>query len=330
MSRKDLDQLMATLAVADVNLSHCIIRAAVRHAVARKNTPTIHYGLTGTCFLHFDGEPTVRLDPHTLVIAPANKPLSVTTPRGAGNVGRERDGPFEMSVTDLSTRQSQLKSESEATFVSGSFRASYGPAHDLFASLTSPIVEPFGQHGQIDKVMSNALAELAAGEPGSGAMSEALFKQVLFTLLRRSKTSENPWIERFALLGDPPVARAFAQMASRPSDRHTAQSLSQTVGLSRSAFMARFHTALGDSPMSVLRGLRMRLAAGLLSANAQSIDQVALRAGYKSRSSFTRAFRWHYDSDPSAYRALHQRAAAAETSEVTDKSYPDTERSAAH
>ena len=160
-------------------------------------------------------------------------------------------------------------------------------------------------------------------------MSEALFKQVLFTLLRRSMTSENPWIERFALLGDPPVARAFAQMASRPSDRHTAQSLSQTVGLSRSAFMARFHTGLGDSPMPVLRDLRMRLAAGLLSANAQSIDQVALRAGYKSRSSFTRAFRRHYDSDPSAYRASHQRAAAAETSEVTGKSYSSPERSTA-
>jgi AraC family transcriptional activator of mtrCDE len=327
MSRKDLDQLMATLAVADVKLLHCALRAAVQYTVARKNTPTIHYGLTGTCFLHFNGEPPVRLDPHTLVIAPANKPLSVTTLQGADDFGRERDGPFEMGVTDLSTHH--LKREPKATFVSGSFRASYGPALDLFASLTSPIVEPFDQHDQLDKVMNYALAELAAGEPGSGAMSETLFKQVLFTLLRRSMTSENPWIERFALLGDPPVARAFGRMASRPSDHHTAQSLSQAVGLSRSAFMARFHTALGDSPMSVLRGLRMRLAAGLLSANAQSIDQVALRAGYKSRSSFTRAFRRYHDSDPSAYRASQQRAAAGETSEAVNDPSPPTERSAA-
>jgi AraC family transcriptional activator of mtrCDE len=329
MSRENLDRLMATLAVADVKLSHHVLRAATQYAVAGKNTPTIHYGLTGTCFLHFDREPPVRLDPHTLVIAPANKPLSVTTMQGADGFGRVRDEPVEMGVTALPTRQGHTRGHSEATFISGSFRASYGATLGLFASLTSLIVESFDQHDQLDKVMNYALAEQAAGEPGSGAMSEALFKQMLFTLLRRSMSSENPWIERFALLSDPPVARAFAQMASRPSDRHTAQSLSQAVGLSRSAFMARFHTALSDSPMSVLRVLRMRLAAGLLSANAQSVDQVALSAGYKSRSSFTRAFRRHYDSDPSAYRALYQRAAASETSEAMGQPSPPTERSAA-
>jgi AraC family transcriptional activator of mtrCDE len=329
MSREDLHRLMATLAVADVKLSHHVLRAATQYAVAGKNTPTIHYGLTGTCFLHFDREPPVRLDPHTLVIAPANRPLSVTTLQGSAGFGQGPDKPVEMGVTPLPTRQGHQRGNSEATFISGSFRASYGAALDLFGSLNSLIVEPFDQHDQLDKVMNYALAELAAGEPGSGAMSQTLFKQVLFALLRRSMTSENPWIERFALLSDPPVARAFAQMASRPSDRHTAQSLSQAVGLSRSAFMARFHTALGDSPMSVLRGLRMRLATGLLSANAQSIDQVALSAGYRSRSSFTRAFRRLHDSDPSEYRASHQRAAAAEIPEATDKRSPAVERSAA-
>ena len=40
-------------------------------------------------------------------------------------------------------------------------------------------------------------------------------------------------------------------------------------------------------------------AAGLLAANALSIEQVALHAGYQSRSSFTRTFRKHYGNDPS-------------------------------
>jgi AraC-like DNA-binding protein len=46
----------------------------------------------------------------------------------------------------------------------------------------------------------------------------------------------------------------------------------------------------------------MRHAAGLLAANALSIEQVALHAGYQSRSSFTRTFRKHYGTDPSDYR----------------------------
>jgi AraC family transcriptional activator of mtrCDE len=96
-------------------------------------------------------------------------------------------------------------------------------------------------------------------------------------------------------------------MASRPSVSHTVQSLSQPVGLSRSAFMARFSTGFGESPMSLLRRVRTRHAADLLAANALSIDQVALNVGYQSRSSFTRTFRRYYGCDPSEHRARAQR-----------------------
>ena len=73
--------------------------------------------------------------------------------------------------------------------------------------------------------------------------------------------------------------------------------LSHAVGLSRSAFMARFSAAFGESPMSLPRRVRMRHAADLLAANALSIDQVVLNAGYQSRSSFTCTFRRYYGSD---------------------------------
>jgi AraC family transcriptional activator of mtrCDE len=52
----------------------------------------------------------------------------------------------------------------------------------------------------------------------------------------------------------------------------------------------------------------MRHAADQLAANALSIDEVALNAGYQSRSSFTRTFRRYYGSDPLEYRARAQRA----------------------
>lgn len=140
-------------------------------------------------------------------------------------------------------------------------------------------------------------------------------------LLRRGLISANAWVERFSILSDPPLARAFAEMASRPSAQHTVQSLSHSAGLSRSAFMARFASAFGESPMSVLRRLRMRHAAALLSANALSIDQVALHAGYQSRSSFARTFRRLYGSDPSEYRAgardVADRGVPAQTDALT-------------
>ena len=61
-----------------------------------------------------------------------------------------------------------------------------------------------------------ALDELIAQEVGAGAMTTALMKQVLVTVIRRSLRSKDVWAERFCLLSDPHVARAFAEMAARP------------------------------------------------------------------------------------------------------------------
>jgi AraC family transcriptional activator of mtrCDE len=62
----------------------------------------------------------------------------------------------------------------------------------------------------------------------------------------------------------------------------------------------------------------MRLAADLLSANALSIDQVALNVGYLSRSSFTRSFRRYYGSDPSEYRSNAQSARSSRAAPTED------------
>jgi AraC family transcriptional activator of mtrCDE len=133
-------------------------------------------------------------------------------------------------------------------------------------------------------------------------MTAALMKQVLITILRRSLHSTELWVERFSTLRDPQVARAFSDVVARPGAAHSIETLSQTSGLSRSAFMARFSKMFGDSPMTVLRQLRMRQAAILLQADNLALDQIAHAIGYASRSSFLRAFRKANGADPSDSR----------------------------
>ena len=127
------------------------------------------------------------------------------------------------------------------------------------------------------------------------------------TLLCRSLNSTDLWLERFSLLSDPQVARAFVDMLARPGAPHSLRTLSETAGLSRSAFMARFAAAFGCSPMALLRQLRMRHAADMLAANVLSIEQIAHAVGYTSRSSFVRAFRQIHGHDPSDQRAAARR-----------------------
>jgi AraC family transcriptional activator of mtrCDE len=135
-------------------------------------------------------------------------------------------------------------------------------------------------------------------------MTASLLRQIVVSLVRRSLKSSRRWTERFSILADRQVTRAFADMVARPGAPHSVQSLAHSAGLSRSAFMARFSDIFGQSPMAVLRQLRMRQAAIDLTTTTMSIDAVALNAGYESRSSFVRAFRKAYNRDPSDHRRM--------------------------
>jgi AraC family transcriptional activator of mtrCDE len=82
------------------------------------------------------------------------------------------------------------------------------------------------------------------------------------------------------------------------------QSLAQSAGMSRSAFMSRFTAVLGRAPMSMLRDLRLRQAALELTTTTTPIEVIAHGAGYRSRSSFARRFAKVYGKDPTEYRAM--------------------------
>ena len=284
ISRQDLDKLMTTLDITFVRLSECALAAGAHLAVARAEASTIHYCLRGAGFILLDDETPIRLTPHTLVIVPPGRAMTVaatehaTAPR---NTSKYNNGGF---TPGASQRHTVGDGEPALVLACGSFRANYGPALDLFGSLATPIVEIFDVHDRLDQVMAYAMAELAAQDVGGEPMSAALLKLVLLALLRRCLISTNAWVKRLSILSDPPIARAFAEMASRPSVPHTIQSLSHAVGLSRSAFTARFSAAFREPPMSLLRRVRMRHAA-LLTANALSIDQVALRHVVKCKGS---------------------------------------------
>lgn len=309
ISRADLDKLMATMEVESARLSECLLAAGAYLRIEKGELATVYYGLTGSGAIIIDGQEVIQLVPHMLVVVPANKSIEIVADSSPSGRSRTCDGSMRKNTFVPGSVHRHEIGEGEASFslICGCFHAVYGPGLDLFASLTSPIVEAFDAYDQLDQVMSYAMIELSAHEIGRGPMASALFKLVLLTLLRRCLTSSSAWVERFSLLSDPPIARAFAEMASRPAAYFSIHDLCRSVGLSRSAFMARFTAAFGESAMSVLRRLRMRHAASLLAANALSIEQVALQAGYQSRSSFTRTFRQHYGTDPSYYRSEAKR-----------------------
>jgi AraC family transcriptional activator of mtrCDE len=306
-SRRDLEILMAMLEVDVIALTECLVSRNWQLTFPASKTVGIHYSLQGAGQLRVGTGPAIPLTPHTLVITPPRQSFRIdaatsqgATPRAGVLEARwESDGG-----TGAGKRISAGSSDPEVTMICGCFHASYGSSIDLFGTLASPIVERFDASAQLGYRLEAALAELVDRQVGMEAMATTLLKQVLITLLRRSLNSGGFHLERFSILSDPQVTRAFARMVADPGAPHSVTTLSDTAGLSRSAFMARFAGAVGCSPMAALRKLRMRRASTLLTENVLSIEQIAHAIGYESRSSFSRAFRHAFGTDPAEYRAL--------------------------
>jgi len=303
IAASDLDRLITTLEVDFVLLAECVVSPGWRLSLGPKDMPGIHYNLTGTGRMIVDKWPPILLSPHTLAILPPRTAFRIEVDHDSGSALRtveSRQFAFE------SGKVRRIVAGDRGPYViliCGYFSASYGTSIDLFARLPVPIVEKFDAADQLDQKLKSALAELVAQEVGSGAMTMALMKQVLVTILRRTLNSTSLLAERFAVLNDPQIARALSDMVARPDAPHSVETLSGTSALSRSAFMLRFTNALGASPMTVLRQMRMRQAKILLAIDSLSIDQIARAVGYANRTSFFRAFRKTHGMDPSDYRA---------------------------
>ena len=295
---------MHSLEVEVVALSECLVSRGFGLDMGGIGIPGIHYNLKGTGKMLLNNKLWVELKPHTLIVVPPNTPFRIeAAPLPGQNANlRSVDGRLQNKIQGEIRRFVAGEGDPEILLICGFFNAAYGASIDLFSFIKGPIVEQFDEGDRLEATLKEALSELIAQEAGSGAMSSALLKQVIITLLRRSLTSVSSWAERFALLSDPQIARAFAEMATHPGKNHSVSSLAETACLSRSSFMARFVSAVGKSPIMILRELRMRQASRHLQFNHLSIEQIARGAGYDSRSSFVRAFRKAFNCDPSEYR----------------------------
>ena len=73
--------------------------------------------------------------------------------------------------------------------------------------------------------------------------------------------------------------------------------------MSRSVFAKRFQAAFGSTPISFLHDMRLRRAAEHLRQKGEtSVEQIARRLGFNSRSHFSLAFKVHFGVSPAAFR----------------------------
>lgn len=105
------------------------------------------------------------------------------------------------------------------------------------------------------------------------------------------------------------VQRVVTHLASRLDESVDLGALASVAGLSPFHFHRIFRGMVGETPVELLRRLRLERAACALRDSATPVTRIAFEAGFETHESFTRAFRAAFGSSPSEFR--RQRAARA-------------------
>lgn len=98
------------------------------------------------------------------------------------------------------------------------------------------------------------------------------------------------------------VTRVLAQLTADLDASTDLAALAALANLSPYHFHRIFRGLVGETPLELLRRLRLERAAHQLRATALPVTQVAFAAGYETHEAFTRAFRAAFGEPPSSYR----------------------------
>jgi len=296
-----LDHLLAVLDIGVTHFTICDIRDGWGLRSDACKTASLHYCLAGVGTLTIRRSRPIQLEPHTFVLLPPGVAyrLDSASPK---RVRLERARLCGVSSRESVPRLTVGEGQQGIATACGQLHMGLAGGSDLFSSLGEPLVVRFGGAEGLRDQFVMLLAESARPGIGSRVLTEALLKQCLVLALRRwieLGASPLPWL---AGVADARLSRALRAVFEQPADGFTVDSLATIAGMSRSAFAAAFRRAFGQSPMSLVKLVRLRRASELLVATTLPVADVAKRVGFSSRSNFSLAFAQLHGMDPSRFR----------------------------
>jgi AraC-like DNA-binding protein len=293
-----LDKLLSNLDIHVEQFALCEVTPGKRIHVPNSPRVMLHFILAKTGFVRSSSGEAYSLKPCSLSIVPKGVDHSLEP---SGEIVEE----CHIDQHSSSTGGRDLKGSVELIVACGLVRVRYGAALGLFDNLGEILVEDLSDIPKVRAAFDEILSEQSNEAPGSDAMKAALMSQCMVHLFRRlcdNGTCSLPWL---SALQDSGLGRALDRILQSPGDMHTVESLADAASMSRSTFAETFAAAFGTPPMSMVRKIRMERAWKLLEQRqGMSVEAVARRVGFSSRSHFSRAFKKHFGVSPLSLRAL--------------------------
>ena len=261
-----------------------------------------HIMTRGSCFLHVQDD-RIQLNAGDFVLVPHG--------RGHILLSDESTSPtplFEtkrISITEHYETLSLGQGGEAATMICGAVRFEHPVARRIIEVLPKMIhlQTTLGENESIQNTIRLIISEASKLSLGGDALitrlSDILVIQVVRSWLERDPKAREGW---FGALHDPQIGKAISSVHRDPTYLWSLETLAESVGMSRSAFAARFMSLVGESPMQYVRHWRMRVAIERLKAGNDTIAMIAEDFGYESEAAFSRAFKKSIGTSPGTFR----------------------------
>jgi AraC-like DNA-binding protein len=261
----------------------------------------------GCCFLRTTDESPLRLEVGDFAFLPTSTPCSLLS---AVDVEEIRGFNDEESESYARSRVIHFdgKMGTPVSLVSGCFTFSSPESRLLVEHLPAAVhLQASGAqatpwtHGIIQLIVNETMHHRLGSTTVIDRLAEVLFVHALRDYFERPRPNQSQnWLRAMA---DAKIGSSLNRIHSDLAHNWTVQDLAKSVGMSRSAFAAKFKSTVGTTPLDHLTQRRMLRAAGMISETTDArIDMIAAAVGYESESSFRKAFRNVMGSSPSEYR----------------------------
>jgi AraC-like DNA-binding protein len=295
-----LERLFANLALNIDPFATCGVAPGWRLQLPCRDWVTFHFTLRGTGALRLGSGKTLHLAPGHIAVMPPRVAHAIEC---GGEIHDEAGVEGQASGGEPICALVAGPSEEVALEVAcGRIQATYGGTVGLFDRLEEAFVLDFSDSPTMRSTIESLVREYGSSDPGSHAMTSALMNQCLILTFRRLSElhgGQLPWLSG---LDDPQLAKAMDAILEHPEQPHSVESLALLAHMSRAVFARKYSDSFGRPPMDHLREVRLRNGARLLREHDYTVDAVAHKVGFASRSHFSHAFRDLFECAPAEYR----------------------------
>lgn len=301
-----LTEILLGLRLDGVEYGRCVMRPPWAVAFPAKREASFHFVAQGSCWMRTATRDWLQLNPGDAVLLPHGTAHVMASSPDLPAV--EIDTLARKAVSEnlyLVNGAGPQDAAAEQVLFCGAMRFNLDPLHPLLAMMPEAMrAADLGQRDPAVHAMLEAMErEVALDRIGAcgilARLADVLAASIIRAWVECACSDASGWI---AAVRCPQVGRVLAAIHRQPERDWSVGELADVMGASRSSFIDKFSSAVGETPAKYVAKVKMFQARHWIARDGMRVATVANRLGYDSEASFSRAFKRIIGHPPSEAR----------------------------